>query len=151
MRALEDWGDDAEEHDVARTRAMKKVNPNLVPRSWILDEEIRKVEKEGDREVLGRVVHPKLHPFEDNWAGRPFEGAKVYEGDEAEEVRWTGDAPATRRSMQCSCSSYMHETLLIDALLLVNTVESELRQGVTSCTVQDQGHEGHGHHRSCIY
>ncbi|KAI0904502.1 hypothetical protein F4823DRAFT_614746 [Ustulina deusta] len=33
----------------------------------------------------------------------------------------------------------------------VDNVESELRQGVTSCTVQDQGHEGHGHHRLCIY
>ncbi|KAK3293279.1 uncharacterized protein B0H64DRAFT_419072 [Chaetomium fimeti] len=90
--------------DAERMAAMKRVNPNFVPRGWILDEVIRRVEKGGEREVLKRVMHMALHPFEDSWAGREFDGA-VYEGDKEEEVRWTGDVPKTERAMQCSCSS----------------------------------------------
>ncbi|KAL2017805.1 hypothetical protein VTK56DRAFT_1668 [Thermocarpiscus australiensis] len=94
--------------DEARMAAMKRVNPNFVPRGWILDEVIRRVEKGGERDVLRRVTHLALHPFEDSWAGRTFddEGAVyVYEGDEEEEVRWTSDVPRTARALQCSCSS----------------------------------------------
>ncbi|KAH6847922.1 hypothetical protein B0I37DRAFT_391617 [Chaetomium sp. MPI-CAGE-AT-0009] len=90
--------------DAERMAAMKRVNPNFVPRGWILDEVIRRVEKDGEREVLKRVTHMALHPFEDGWAGREFDGV-VYEGDKEEELRWTGDVPKTGRAMQCSCSS----------------------------------------------
>ncbi|GAB1313044.1 Selenoprotein O [Madurella fahalii] len=93
--------DAAEEQRVA---AMKKVNPNFVPRGWILDEVIRRVEKGGERDVLKRVTHLALHPFEDSWAGREFDGV-LYEGDKEEEERWTGDVPRTVRALQCSCSS----------------------------------------------
>jgi serine/tyrosine/threonine adenylyltransferase len=84
--------------------AMKKVNPNFVPRGWILDEVIKRVEKGGERDVLKRVLHLALHPFEDSWAGREFDGV-VFEGDKEEEVRWTSDVPRTERALQCSCSS----------------------------------------------
>ncbi|KAK4149084.1 hypothetical protein C8A00DRAFT_19194 [Chaetomidium leptoderma] len=90
--------------DGERMAAMKKVNPNFVPRGWILDELIRRVEKGGERGVLKRAMHMALHPFEDNWAGREFDGV-VFEGDKEEEVRWTSDVPKTERAMQCSCSS----------------------------------------------
>lgn len=90
--------------DNERMAAMKKVNPNFVPRGWILDEVIRRVEKEGERDVLKRVMHLALHPFEDGWAGREFDGV-LFEGDKEEEVRWTSDVPRTVRAMQCSCSS----------------------------------------------
>ncbi|EAQ83824.1 hypothetical protein CHGG_10228 [Chaetomium globosum CBS 148.51] len=90
--------------DAERMAAMKSVNPNFVPRGWILDEVIRRVEKGGERDVLKRVMHMALHPFEDSWAGREFDGV-VYEGDREEEVRWTGDVPKAERAMQCSCSS----------------------------------------------
>lgn len=111
-RILEDWG--AEGPDGARTvdaakeeeriASMKRVNPSFVPRSFILDEVIRRVEKEGERDVLRRVLHMALNPFEDEWHGREFDGA-AYEGDREEEVRWTGDVPKFERAMQCSCSS----------------------------------------------
>ena len=39
----------------------------FVPRSWILDEVIERVEKKGDRKILGRVMHMALHPFDDEW------------------------------------------------------------------------------------
>lgn len=90
--------------DAERMAAMKKVNPNFVPRGWILDEVIRRVEKGGERDVLKRAMHMALYPFEDSWTGREFDGV-VYEGDKEEEERWTGDVPKTERAMQCSCSS----------------------------------------------
>lgn len=118
---LEDWGrsgsvggsgDDAspdsgavsDARDEERMAAMKKVNPNFVPRGWILDEVIRRVEKDGERDVLKRALHMALHPFEESWAGKTFDGT-VYEGDQAEEIRWTSDVPRKARAMQCSCSS----------------------------------------------
>ncbi|KAK0705112.1 hypothetical protein B0H67DRAFT_499391 [Lasiosphaeris hirsuta] len=108
---LTDWGTGPASSPVsaaaedARIAAMKAVNPNFVPRGWILDEVIRRVEKEGERDVLKRVMHLALHPFEDSWAGREFEDGVVYEGDAEEELRWTADVPRTARAMQCSCSS----------------------------------------------
>ncbi|KAI1139730.1 UPF0061-domain-containing protein [Hypoxylon sp. FL0543] len=107
QRILEDWGDGksiSEEQDAERMQAMKKVNPSFIPRSWILDEVIKRVEKNNERDVLDRVMHLALHPFEESWAGRTFEG-KQYKGDKDEETRWTRDVPRTGRAMQCSCSS----------------------------------------------
>ncbi|KAK7752266.1 hypothetical protein SLS62_005801 [Diatrype stigma] len=104
---LADWGDGStisEEQDQERVLAMKKVNPNFIPRGWILDEVIKRVEKNDERDVLDRVMHMALHPFEDSWAGRTFDG-KEYVGDKDEETRWTGDVPKIGRDLQCSCSS----------------------------------------------
>lgn len=118
-RVVQDWGSSGEGEkeggssggeevseaaDGERMAAMKKVNPNFVPRGWILDEVIKRVEKGGERDVLKRVMHLALHPFEDSWAGREFDGA-VFDGDKEEEVRWTSDVPRTERALQCSCSS----------------------------------------------
>ncbi|KAI1210561.1 UPF0061-domain-containing protein [Annulohypoxylon truncatum] len=107
QRVLEDWGNGqtvSEEQDNERMQAMKKVNPNFIPRSWILDEVIKRVEKNDERDVLDRIMHMALHPFEESWAGRTFEG-KEYKGDIDEETRWTSDVPKTGRALQCSCSS----------------------------------------------
>lgn len=91
-RVAEDWK--AEERDGERIRAMKAVNPNFIPKAWVLDEIIQRVEKKREREVLGRVMKMALHPFEDSWGG-----------DKDEEERWCGDVPRPERAMQCSCSS----------------------------------------------
>jgi serine/tyrosine/threonine adenylyltransferase len=99
-RVVEDWGEDEE----GRMREMKVVNPNFVPRGWVLDEIIKRVEKGGERDLLRRAMHMALHPFEDSWHGREFEGV-VYDGDNEEEIRWTADVPRTDRALQCSCSS----------------------------------------------
>ncbi|KAI8623516.1 UPF0061-domain-containing protein [Xylariaceae sp. FL1651] len=107
QRILEDWGDGSvvsEDADSQRTEVMKKMNPNFIPRGWILDEIIRRVEKEKERDVLDRVMTLALHPFEDSWAGREFDG-KTYGGDKEEETRWISDVPRVGRAMQCSCSS----------------------------------------------
>ncbi|KAM0553862.1 hypothetical protein ACHAPJ_007208 [Fusarium lateritium] len=107
-RIVEDWKDEGENvseaKDNERIEAMKRVNPNFVPRGWILDELIQRVEKDGERDVLNRVMHMVLNPFEDHWDGKTFNG-QTYNGDKNEELRWTDDPPKTERAMQCSCSS----------------------------------------------
>ena len=107
-RILEDWGDDGDSitaaKDEERRAAMKKVNPNFIPRGWILDEIIQRVEKGGERDVLQRIMHMALNPFEDEWTGKTFDGVE-YTGDAQEEQRWVSDPPKTERAMQCSCSS----------------------------------------------
>ncbi|PHH81622.1 hypothetical protein CDD82_315 [Ophiocordyceps australis] len=107
-RVAQDWKEDdgqvSASRDEQRMAAMKRVNPNFVPRGWILDELIARVQKAGDRQVLRRAMHMALHPFEDEWHGKLFDGVE-WEGDSEEEKRWTGDVPWTERAMQCSCSS----------------------------------------------
>lgn len=77
-----------------RMLGMAAVNPNFVPRNWVLEEIIGRVEKGGDREVLGAVMEMVQRPFEDEWDGL---------GEDAQ--RWTGDVPRAKRATQCSCSS----------------------------------------------
>ncbi|KAM7209525.1 Uncharacterized ACR, YdiU/UPF0061 family domain containing protein [Naviculisporaceae sp. PSN 640] len=108
--SLEDWASSSSvtpEKDQERMAAMKSVNPNFIPRGWILDEIIKRVEKGGERDVLRRAMHMALHPFEDTWTGNNngTETETGYQGDAEEEQRWVGDVPTMGRAMQCSCSS----------------------------------------------
>ncbi|CAK7197718.1 hypothetical protein SEUCBS139899_000366 [Sporothrix eucalyptigena] len=99
-------GGSNEEKEDRRVRTMKSVNPNFVPRGWVLDEVIRRVEHDCERDVLRRIMHMALHPFVDEWHGQTFDGcSEPYKGDPLEEVRWTQDVPERQRAMQCSCSS----------------------------------------------
>ncbi|EPS27408.1 hypothetical protein PDE_02351 [Penicillium oxalicum 114-2] len=92
-RVVGDWGT-GESQDQERQAAMKAVNPNFIPRGWILDEVIDRVEKKGDRKILGRVMQMALDPFNEEWGL-----------DKAEEERFCGDVPKYKRAMMCSCSS----------------------------------------------
>ena len=65
-----------------------------MPRSWILDELIDKVEKKGDREILDNIMKINLNPFEESWGW-----------NEDEEERYCGDVPKYKGMLQCSCSS----------------------------------------------
>ncbi|KYK55775.1 hypothetical protein DCS_07739 [Drechmeria coniospora] len=107
-RVTEDWSDGGDglstARDGERIRAMESVNPNFVLRGWILDEVIRRVEKDGERDVLHRILHMALNPFEAEWDSKIFDNC-VWKGDAEEEKRWVGDVPRTERAMQCSCSS----------------------------------------------
>ena len=91
QRIIEDWGRD---RDVEREVAMKAVNPKFLPRSWILDEIIQRVEQGGERDVLQRAMNMTLHPYAEDWGK-----------DAEEERRWTSDVPRGNRQMMCSCSS----------------------------------------------
>lgn len=92
-RIKEDWGE-SEEAEQERVKAMRAVNPKFVPRSWILDEVIDRVEKKGDRDILPHIMDMTLNPFNEEWGW-----------DREEEERFCGDVPKFQRAMQCSCSS----------------------------------------------
>ncbi|KAL3485786.1 hypothetical protein BJX62DRAFT_242592 [Aspergillus germanicus] len=95
QRIVEDWGtDNGSDADATRQTAMKEVNPKFVPRGWILDEIIDRVERRGDREILGKVMTMALNPFNEEWGP-----------DREEEERFCGDVPRFQRAMMCSCSS----------------------------------------------
>ncbi|KJZ80370.1 hypothetical protein HIM_00220 [Hirsutella minnesotensis 3608] len=83
-RIQEDWATENQNGSVdaekERIWFMKSVNPNFIPRGWILDELIRRVEKDGEREVLGRIMHMALNPFEDEWDGKMFDACSKEEG-----------------------------------------------------------------------
>ncbi|RKF54690.1 UPF0061 protein C20G4.05c, partial [Erysiphe neolycopersici] len=91
QRVIEDWG--PTENDMPRQASMKLVNPSFLPRSWILDEVIKRVTG-GDKEVLSQVLTMACAPFEDSWGT-----------NEIQERRWCGDVPINQRAMHCSCSS----------------------------------------------
>jgi len=90
-RIIEVWGEDGDEE---RRKAMDAVNPNFLPRNWILDELIRRVEKQNEREILQRIQYMSLNPFNDSWSW-----------DALEEARLCGDVPKYKAGLQCSCSS----------------------------------------------
>jgi uncharacterized protein YdiU (UPF0061 family) len=92
IRVYEDWGPDGQDEE--RQTVMKKVNPKFIPKAWILNELIKRVEKGGEREILDRILHMALHPFEESWGW-----------DAAEEERLCGGVRRGERGMQCSCSS----------------------------------------------
>ncbi|EMC96238.1 hypothetical protein BAUCODRAFT_33584 [Baudoinia panamericana UAMH 10762] len=92
-RVVEDWPNSTEAKE-ERFRAMRAVNPKFIPRSWILDELIERVEKKGEREILGHVMDMALNPFQESWGW-----------SKEEEERFCGDVPKYQRAMQCSCSS----------------------------------------------
>ncbi|KAL8747694.1 MAG: hypothetical protein Q9184_007564, partial [Pyrenodesmia sp. 2 TL-2023] len=91
-RVAEDWGDDGDEK---REVEMKKVNPKFIPRSWVLDELIQRVEHGEERKVIAQVMEMALNPFNDEWDTR----------DREQEERFCGDVPRQNRQMMCSCSS----------------------------------------------
>ncbi|KAL5332319.1 hypothetical protein BJX70DRAFT_404715 [Aspergillus crustosus] len=93
QRIVEDWGSDADA-DYQRQKAMHEVNPNFIPRGWVLDEVIERVERRGDREVLDRVMNMALNPFRKEWGA-----------SKEEEERFCADVPRFKRAMMCSCSS----------------------------------------------
>lgn len=70
------------------------MSQQFIPRGWILDEVIERVERKGDRAVLGRVMQMALNPFEEEWGL-----------NKEEEERFCGDVPRFKRAMMCSCSS----------------------------------------------
>jgi uncharacterized protein YdiU (UPF0061 family) len=90
-RIIEDWGIDGDEE---RQKAMKKVNPKFLPKAWVLDELITRVEKKKERQILKDVMKMTLSPFEEAWGT-----------DKETEDRFCGDVPGFKRSMQLSCSS----------------------------------------------
>lgn len=66
----------------------------FVPRGWILDELIERVEKKGERQILKDIMTMSLNPFNEEWGI-----------NREEEERFCGDPPKYKAGLQCSCSS----------------------------------------------
>ncbi|KAI1619531.1 hypothetical protein EDD37DRAFT_643293 [Exophiala viscosa] len=92
-RVEEDWGTESTA-DAERESAMKAVNPNFVPRGWLLDDIIDRVQNKKEREILDGVMQMSLNPFQDDW-----------NWNEEIEKKFCGDVPRLQRAIQCSCSS----------------------------------------------
>ncbi|OAL25761.1 hypothetical protein AYO22_04750 [Fonsecaea multimorphosa] len=97
-RVVEDWdiSDEttASAADEQREKLMKSVNPNFVPRGWLLDDIIDRVQNKNERDILKGVMEMTLAPFEDEWSW-----------NEEIEKKYCGDVPRFQRAIQCSCSS----------------------------------------------
>ncbi|GAA6028772.1 hypothetical protein JCM8097_007387 [Rhodosporidiobolus ruineniae] len=95
-----------------RRQRMDRINPRFTLRQWVLEETIRKVDKEaesGGLEQLERVLQLAQNPFEAY--GEPeVEKGEVGEGvcptkEEQERQRLCGTGPKDFLGFQCSCSS----------------------------------------------
>ncbi|KIV98631.1 uncharacterized protein PV09_09578 [Verruconis gallopava] len=98
VRIAEDWGD---ADDKVRWNAMNAANPNFVPKGWILDEVIERVEHQGDRDVLPNLMKMALDPYAESWS---FEKGNLKKA-QADAERFCGDVPKYKEKPQCSCSS----------------------------------------------
>ncbi|EXJ60906.1 hypothetical protein A1O7_05059 [Cladophialophora yegresii CBS 114405] len=94
QRITEDWGTSSGDADSQRRESMRMVNPNFVPRGWLLDDIIDRVQNKKERDILKGVMEMTSHPFEDGWGW-----------NEDVEEKYCGDVPRFRRAIQCSCSS----------------------------------------------
>ncbi|KAI9730562.1 MAG: hypothetical protein M1834_005803 [Cirrosporium novae-zelandiae] len=106
-RVIQDWDLETQpENDGERQAAMRGVNPKFLPRGWVLKEVIERVEKNGERDVLGWVMRALERPFEERWDDWGGDGeGEGDDGGEAHRQRWCGDVPKIERGGHCSCSS----------------------------------------------
>jgi uncharacterized protein YdiU (UPF0061 family) len=94
-----------------RRQRMNAVNPRFSLRQWVLEETIKKVDKEGDEGVkqLERVLHLAQNPFEaygePDVEGGELEGGACPTPEEQERKRLSGTGPKDLLGFQCSCSS----------------------------------------------
>jgi serine/tyrosine/threonine adenylyltransferase len=70
------------------------LSQQFVPRNWILDEVIQRVDKKADGDIINNIMTMALNPFAEEWGI-----------DRTEEERFCGDVPKYMGGMQCSCSS----------------------------------------------
>jgi len=80
--------------EVSRQSSMQQVNPKFVPRNWVLEEVIRRVQDNGEFELITRVLNMALRPFDESW-----------NGNQEDEERFCGPVPMHKGGIQCSCSS----------------------------------------------
>ena len=80
--------------DAERIEKMLKVNPNFIPRSWMLQEVIDEVEKKKNRTILQGVMKMVADPYKESWGW-----------NEELEKKYCADPPKPERGLQCSCSS----------------------------------------------
>ncbi|KAF8623655.1 hypothetical protein AX17_007354 [Amanita inopinata Kibby_2008] len=101
----EEWGADM---NAEREMAAKGANPRFVPRQWLLEEVITKVERDVDsgKRVLAKVLHMAANPFEPWGAEDDHDIDSVQPSpEEMEERRYCSLGDKRMLGFQCSCSS----------------------------------------------
>ncbi|KAG6830659.1 hypothetical protein H0H92_015556 [Tricholoma furcatifolium] len=96
-----------------REQAMRLANPRFVLRQWVLEEVIKRVERDAEsgRRVLAKVMRMAASPFEawgaegDSYAGREVTREVTMTKEEEEERRLCGVGERRMLGFQCSCSS----------------------------------------------
>lgn len=97
---------DPEGDDRAREESMRAANPRFVLRQWVLEEVIKRVERDnrGGRRVLAKVLQMASEPFKP-WGGEDLPGETCPDAETAEERRLCGLGEKKMLGFQCSCSS----------------------------------------------
>ncbi|TFK45387.1 UPF0061-domain-containing protein [Heliocybe sulcata] len=98
------WGEDM---DAERQNAARRANPRFVLRQWVLEDVIKKVERDADsgKRILAKVLQMACNPF-DNWGAEGDERPEEELDDETrEERRYCGIGEKQMIGFQCSCSS----------------------------------------------
>ncbi|EAU85523.1 hypothetical protein CC1G_06424 [Coprinopsis cinerea okayama7 len=100
------WQEDLEGTEIQRQQEMRGVNPRFVLRQWVLEEVIKRVERDVDsgKRVLAKVLHMACNPFEP-WGGEDADELEALDKEEKEEKRFCGLGEKKMLGFQCSCSS----------------------------------------------
>ncbi|KAI0806282.1 hypothetical protein BC629DRAFT_1580720 [Irpex lacteus] len=93
--------------DLQRERAIRGANPRFVLRQWVLEEVIKKVEKDSTsgRRVLRKVLQMACNPFEPWGAEDDPSPTGALDEEILEERRYCGIGEKQMLGFQCSCSS----------------------------------------------
>jgi len=83
------------------------VNPRFVLRQWVLEEVIKKVEKDPDsgKKILGKVLQMACNPYEPWGAEGDERPDEELDAEIREERRFCGMGAKAMLGFQCSCSS----------------------------------------------
>ncbi|KAJ2922850.1 hypothetical protein H1R20_g14234, partial [Candolleomyces eurysporus] len=101
------WNADFEKMEEERQTAVKAANPRFVLRQWVLEDVIKRVERDSDtgKRVLAKVLHMACNPFEPWGAEDEETPEEELSKEEKEERRYCGLGEKKMLGFQCSCSS----------------------------------------------
>ncbi|PPQ64140.1 hypothetical protein CVT24_008770 [Panaeolus cyanescens] len=103
-----DWSEVPDDKlDEARKAEMLSVNPRFVLRQWLLEDVIKRVERdsEGGKRVLAKVMHMACNPFEPWGAEDSEDPDEELTKEDLAERRYCGLGDKKMLGFQCSCSS----------------------------------------------
>ena len=100
------WDPDFQKMENQRETEMRAVNPRFVLRQWVLEDVIKKVERDSNsgKRVLAKVMHMACNPFEP-WGAEDEPADSPLDKEEEAEREYCGLGEKKMLGFQCSCSS----------------------------------------------
>jgi uncharacterized protein YdiU (UPF0061 family) len=100
------WDSDFQKMEDQREKEMRASNPRFVLRQWVLEDVIKKVERDSDsgKRVLAKVMHMACNPFEP-WGAEDEPADSPLDEEEKAEREYCGLGEKKMLGFQCSCSS----------------------------------------------